>query len=86
MIKNIQGSDMVFELRYAFVAYLFMYIMASTFLPKLTVREAALLGFLTYGIYDFTNLATIKNYDINIAIVDTIWGGVLFGLLRKYFM
>jgi len=34
----------------------------------------ALYGFFTYATYDFTNLATIKNWPIPIVIVDIVWG------------
>jgi uncharacterized membrane protein len=33
-----------------------------------------LYGFFTYATYDFTNLATIKNWPIPIVIVDIVWG------------
>jgi len=34
----------------------------------------ALLGFLAYGTYNFTNMATIKNWPILMSIVDLTWG------------
>ncbi len=37
----------------------------------------AILGFLMYAFYDFTNLATLKDYPWSLAIVDIIWGTVL---------
>ena len=36
------------------------------------------IGFATYAVYDFTNYATLTNYNLQFAIADTIWGGVLF--------
>ena len=27
-----------------------------------------------YGLYDFTNLATLKGWTLEMAIVDTLWG------------
>ncbi|MEM7290879.1 MAG: DUF2177 family protein [Pseudomonadota bacterium] len=36
-----------------------------------------LLGFVAYGTYDITNLATLKNFPPIVAIVDMIWGTVL---------
>lgn len=83
MINKVQGTTMEVKSSYAFVAYIFLYIMAVIFLPKLTYYEAFLLGFLTYGVYDFTNLATLKNWNLQIALIDTLWGGILF-LLLKY--
>ena len=45
--------------------------------------EAAWIGAATYAVYDFTNLATLANYDLKFAIADTVWGGVLFALTRE---
>lgn len=39
----------------------------------------ALLGFLMYALYDFTNLATLRDYSWSIAIVDSIWGAFIMG-------
>ena len=41
----------------------------------------ALYGFFTYATYDFTNLATIKNWPIIIVMVDIIWGVCLCTLV-----
>jgi uncharacterized membrane protein len=40
-----------------------------------------LFGFFTYATYDLTNLATLKGWHINIAIIDIIWGSVLTGIV-----
>jgi uncharacterized membrane protein len=48
-----------------------------------------LLGLLAYGTYDLTNLATLKNFPTDLAAIDALWGGVLFGvnaLVVKYFV
>ena len=37
----------------------------------------ALFGFLAYGTYDFTNLATLKNWPAIVTIVDVAWGTIL---------
>jgi uncharacterized membrane protein len=39
----------------------------------------ALLGFFMYAFYDFTNLATLKDYPWSLTIVDIIWGTILIG-------
>lgn len=45
------------------------------------VAEAALLGailgFAAYGAYDFTNLATLRDWPIMVTIVDLVWGTAL---------
>ena len=37
-------------------------------------------GIVTYGTYNLTNMATIKNWSSNVVIVDMIWGGILTGV------
>ncbi len=37
----------------------------------------ALFGFITYATYDLTNLATLKDWPIQITIIDLIWGTFL---------
>jgi uncharacterized membrane protein len=39
----------------------------------------ALFGFFTYATYDLTNLATLKDWPLDMVIVDIIWGTVLGG-------
>ena len=39
-----------------------------------------LFGFLAYGTYDFTNLATIKNWPSIVTVVDLSWGTIVTGL------
>jgi uncharacterized membrane protein len=48
---------------------------------KESVRHAALwgalFGFFTYATYDLTNLALLKDWPLNIVVVDILWGVVL---------
>jgi uncharacterized membrane protein len=44
-------------------------------------REGGLVGLLTYGVYNFTNLATLSRYPLWLARLDTTWGGTLFTLV-----
>jgi uncharacterized membrane protein len=37
----------------------------------------AMFGFITYATYDLTNLATLKNWPIQITIIDLMWGTFL---------
>jgi uncharacterized membrane protein len=41
------------------------------------VLLGALFGFITYATYDLTNLATLKDWPIQITIIDLIWGTFL---------
>lgn len=37
----------------------------------------AILGFIAYGTYDFTNLATLKGWPVSMVVADLIWGTFL---------
>ena len=43
--------------------------------------NGALFGLVLYGVYDFTNLATISTWTPEFAISDMIWGTVLCGFV-----
>jgi uncharacterized membrane protein len=36
-----------------------------------------LFGLVTYGTYDLTNLATLKNWPVLVTVVDLLWGAFL---------
>ena len=71
----------------AFIVYICIAIgIVFLVLPKangdymLALYWGALLGFVTYGIYDFTNYSILANWPLKITIIDFIWGMVLCGL------
>jgi uncharacterized membrane protein len=46
----------------------------------LSLRVAGLLGLVIYGIFNLTNLTMFAEYGIRTALVDTLWGTVLYAL------
>ncbi|MDE3157076.1 MAG: DUF2177 family protein [Acidobacteriota bacterium] len=40
----------------------------------------ALLGLVVYGVYDFTNYSTLRDWPLTLAVVDTAWGTVASAL------
>jgi uncharacterized membrane protein len=38
------------------------------------------LGLVAYGTYDFTNLATLRGWSLELSLIDLAWGTVLTGL------
>lgn len=44
---------------------------------KYAILVGGFFGLITYSTYDLTNLATLKNWPLNISIIDIIWGTVL---------
>lgn len=43
----------------------------------MTVLFGGLFGFFTYATYDLTNLATLKNWPLDLVLIDMAWGTVL---------
>ena len=82
MVARIQRVAMQVRLWSTAVVYVFVAFLLYWFILKnrRPVWEATLLGLATYGVYDFTNHAILKNYDLSIAIMDTVWGATLFTL------
>jgi uncharacterized membrane protein len=75
----------------AAIIFYFMYIAGILIfavvpgVAKDSVRHAvlwgALFGFFTYATYDLTNLALLKDWPLNIVVVDILWGMVLCTLV-----
>ena len=82
MVAKIQRTAIQFRLVGAIIVYLLLAVALYYFIvkPGLSVWKAGLLGLVIYGTFDFTNYAMFKNYDLKIAIMDTVWGSLLFAL------
>jgi len=81
-VFKIQHGVMNVKLIPAILCYFFLVIGFNYFILQShrTILEAFLLGFIIYWVFDSTNLAIFKNYEWNVAIMDTVWGGILFAL------
>jgi uncharacterized membrane protein len=80
MIQNIQKSPLKMNYLGVIMAYVFLVAIEYYFIimPNRSVKDAFLLGAGVYGVYEFTNLASLTNWPLSLVIMDTIWGGVLF--------
>ena len=83
-IKQIQGSIIKLDIFSAILCYLFLSIGFYHFLVKTksTNMDAFILGLVIYGVYETTNKAIITNWKWESVILDTIWGGILFSLVK----
>jgi len=81
-IKVIQGSDIKINYMAVAITYIFLIYGLNYFIIRnhRSVKDAALFGLIIYAVYEFTNLSLFKNWSVLTAIIDTIWGAVLFGL------
>ena len=90
-IFNIQKLPMKVNFSGALFSYLFLIIGLNYFiiLKNKSVLDAGILGTVIYGVYDATSYAVLKDWDRTLAIIDTLWGGVLFSittLITKYWL
>lgn len=79
----LQGSPLRVRIWAAVGAYTLLIVAVWFFAvrPTETVAAAAghgaLLGLCLYGVYDFTNLATLTKYPLSYALPDIAWGTLL---------
>ena len=77
MFRKIQGHEITLKVLPSIVVYLVLSYLVT--LPT-SVEAAFFLGLAVYAVYDFTNLATLTKYTTSFAVLDSLWGGVLFVL------
>jgi len=82
MVRGIQGSDLAINPLAGVMAYSMLlagYVALVRDDP--TFIRGMVYGAVVYGVFDLTNLAIFKAYSWRTALIDTLWGAVLFGLL-----
>ena len=88
--KKITKEDFKVKWIPAALAYITMSISINYFIlnkfnnsspTKDILITASILGFCIYGVYNFTNQATLNNYSTQVTIKDTIWGSTLYPLV-----
>jgi len=47
---------------------------------KRKVWEAALVGFIIYSVYEWTNYAILKKWKLTTVAFDSLWGALLWGI------
>lgn len=72
---------MEFDLTATVLCYISLVALIWQFIirEKKSPWKAALLGFLVYAVYETTNKATLKDWSWQFLVIDSIWGGILFG-------
>jgi uncharacterized membrane protein len=85
MIVKIQnGRPVVMNYTAGSLQFVIAAILYTTFIkPTDSFAKAGLLGMCVNGIYDTTNMALFKDYDKTLAIIDILWGFVLYGTAHK---
>lgn len=91
MIPRIQGSPMMPNAGRAAAAYALMVLGLVLFvMPNMPKRASAadalrhalvyggLFGLVVYGVYDFTAGAVLRDWDMQLALVDVLWGMAVY--------
>jgi len=82
LFKNVQKSPLKinkfgFVITYMLLTFTVYYF---GFVKQFTSKDMFILGVCVYGVYEFTNLTTFKNWEMKMTLLDTLWGGILFYL------
>jgi uncharacterized membrane protein len=79
------------DYRAVILVYIFLIIGLVVFvLPNVTKENifvnAFLYGIVLYGMYSFTNKAILNKWKYEVALLDTIWGGLLFYIVSYIYI
>jgi len=89
MIREIQGKQMKMNYWSAIITYILMIVGLNVFvIPNIREKSAMtdsikygfLFGIVLYGVYDFTAATVLDGWDIGLALLDTLWGGIVYFL------
>jgi len=81
-IVSIQGSVLKPKFIAIAITYIFLLFGLNYFVLRkhMEPTDAFLYGMVIYAVYDFTNLATFSKWGLYFSVIDTFWGGTVFGL------
>jgi uncharacterized membrane protein len=84
----VSANGDTFNVNYSAAAavYFFLVLNFTLFISDLVLRsnwsKALCLSFVAgvsvYGVYDFTNMATLRDWPLSVSLIDTLWGGTLY--------
>jgi uncharacterized membrane protein len=77
MIENVQKEPVHMNWKGAVLAYLVMLVSYAYLVydgDKPNYLKAIVLGLAIYGTYEFTNYATLKNWNTEVLMMDIAWG------------
>jgi uncharacterized membrane protein len=85
MFAQINGQSGYMVIPSAIISWLLIATLINRFAKS--NMDALVLGLLSYGIYNATNFATIRQWTLSTFIIDTLWGGIVcmtaYALLPK---
>ncbi len=86
-IMDVQNSPLKMDFLAALLCYVLIIFGLYYFIirEKKSIFEAFILGITIYGIYELTTKAIITNWRWQTVLLDTVWGGILFGIVTALF-
>ena len=85
-VLDVQNSPMQFRWIPTIICYIVIIVSINYFILQTDkssnqkIIDAIVLGLVIYTIFETTNMAILKNWNIKSVLIDSIWGGILFGL------
>jgi len=78
-IQNIQTTKPTVNSLGVLLSYSLMIFGINYFIlqKNASLLDAFLFGIVIYGIYDATAYALFSKWSVNLALIDTLWGGIL---------
>ena len=86
-VKAIQGTELRLNMVSTVLCYILITLGVYYFMieKKFSMKDMAILGVFTYGIYEFTNKALFDKWMWKTVALDGLWGGVLFSLIHYFY-
>ena len=86
-IMDVQNSPLKMDFLAAVLCYILIVFGLYYFIirEKKSVFEAFMFGIIIYGIYELTTKAIITNWRWQTVLLDSVWGGILFGIVTAIF-
>jgi len=81
-VVRVQKTPFIMDYSGALFAYLLLVISLYWFVvrERRPLKDAFLLGFIIYGVYEGTTKALLTNWEYKTMAIDTMWGGTVMTL------
>ena len=83
-VQLVQGTPLQLNIVPTICCYILLSLGIYYFVinKNLSYLDSFYLGIFVYGIYDLTTMALFKNWKLTTVVMDTLWGGILFVLVK----
>jgi len=86
-VTKVQGSPIQVNIFGAIMSYIFIVLPLYWFIikEKKSNIDAFILGISLYGLYEYTTLGVLKNWELKTTVIDILWGGILFLIFKNIY-